>query len=780
MRKFASIVLYISIALLQSELMAKCAISAEQLCLLGHDAVRKEAYDKAIAYYQRGQILYTAEYGTYSPEYALTEAYIGYAFYRKGNLIDAEKCYTQSLQRLSAIEGGCAHPLYLHTLNNLATLMLDLGDYALALKYYERIQESLNTESVSLYSMTLKNNIATAHYLMHNNTIADSIYHALLPQISVTDSAQVELYRHVACNLARSAIERKNYSEADSCLSVALSTFSVAEHNSVAYTYVLDMCALTKQLTGSYLQAERLMKKIIAIRKKTLGILHLDYIMALNNLAHLYAIQLDYTKANYWYAQEFPLRARSVATNLLYMTERQRLMYVEKMDLVFENYLEFAYQSYMNNPSVSAYAYDDVLFYKGLLLNTSNIIKERLNHGQDCTIIDDWRNAWLVKHEDIQNTLSEHQVAVEFADFPIGEDDRQYIALLLRRESINPLLIPLCKESDLAFLSAASKAHRIYDYEEDGKNLYQLVWQPITNYIDTTDTIYYSFSGVLHNVNLDAIPMAEDKYLSDRYHLVRTSSTRQLLEKRSLDNCHSAVLVGGVRYDVRTSSTELKERIPFLQNTLEETYLLSEILDRQDINTRIYTEYEASKDSVCALSGVPIDVLHIATHGYYVPKDSTAQMSSLRRQLFRCSLIPHVGLSDGMKRSGLLMAEADAINTDSTSLAFSKTILTARDISLLDFSATQMVVLSACETAKGDISSDGIFGLQRAFKQAGVKTIVMTLWRVNDIVTRNMMLAFYKYWMTTGHKRESFMRAIREIRNKYPEPEYWAAYIMLE
>lgn len=750
-------------ALSQSALMAKNTMSAEQLCLLGHEAVREEAYDKAIAYYQEGQKLYVEQYGTSSPEYALTKAYIGYALYRKGSLTDAEQCYTESLQRLSAIDGGTTHPLYFYTLNNLATVMLDLGNYALALKYYERIQTRGNVDSLSLYSNTLKNNIATAHYLMHNHTVADSIYRVLISDISVTDSEHVELYRHVACNLARSAIERKNYSEADSCLNLALSTFTVVEHNTAAYTYVLDLCAFAKQLNGDYMQAERMMKQIVAIRKKILGEQHPDYIMALNNLAHLYAIQLDYPKANYWYAQEFPARARGVAANLLKMSEQERLMYVEKMDLVFENYMEYAYQSYKDNPIVTAYAYDDVLFYKGLLLNTSG-----RNSG------------WLVKHEDIQNILSEHQVAVEFADFPIGDSDRQYIALLLRKESVYPQLIPLCKESELAFVSAPFSVQRIYDYEADGEKLGQLIWRPIANYLDFSDTVYYALSGVLHDVNPSAIPIAEEEYVSDKYHLVRTSTTRQLLEKVSLDTCFSAALVGGVRYDAPASSGDVKERIPFLQNTLEETRLLREILERQAIATRVYTEYEASKDSVCALSGAPIDVLHIATHGYYVPKDSSVQMSSLRRQLIRCSLIPHVGLSDGMKRSGLLMAGADAISTDSSSHAFSKTILTARDISMLDFSATQMVVLSACETAKGDISSDGIFGLQRAFKQAGVETIVMTLWRVNDIVTRDMMLAFYRYWTTTGHRRESFMRAIREIRNKYPEPEYWAAYIMLE
>ena len=90
-------------------------------------------------------------------------------------------------------------------------------------------------------------------------------------------------------------------------------------------------------------------------------------------------------------------------------------------------------------------------------------------------------------------------------------------------------------------------------------------------------------------------------------------------------------------------------------------------------------------------------------------------------------------------------------------------------------------VLSACETAKGDITSEGIFGLQRAFKMAGVQTIIMSLWKVNDQATQMLMTEFYTNWISKNQsKREAFKNAQNTVRAKFEEPEYWAGFILLD
>lgn len=807
-----------------SSAAAETITSAEQLCDQGHKAILSENFKQAIQYYEQAQHIYLMRYDSAAPEIALTRAYLGYALYRQGKMTEAQQHYLRTLQILSKIPNGTHHPLFLYTLNNLATLMLDLGNYRMALSQYNRLYRLAAEDTTSLFHYTLLSNMATAHYFVNHKSVADSIWVELLNSLP-RDDAYTDLYRHVACNYAHTALEDHNYELADSCIRLAHSTFPLSQRNTLAYSYILDLKAFIEQQSGRYTQAERDMKKVLDIRSLLLGEGHSDYVLALNNLANLYAVKKDFQSANATYEKEFMLRTNNVAANLISMSERQRMLYVEKMDLVFETYLDYAFRSYKVNPYAVKLAYDDVLFYKGLLLNTANVLNEIIYNSEDSSVIDTyqqlqeykqylinpttnlsaterrhlmmridslesimirycqdyriWNHAFQIRTPDIQRALTTHSVAIEFADFPLPQGDRQYIALILRKDSVMPLLVPLCLQSQLNFITRDNIINLIYNYEAEGARLSKLIWEPIAPYVSQADTIYYALTGLMHRLNYGAIPTASEHYISDDHILIETSSTRYLSTQQTDSLITDAVVFGGVRYTDSIYSQNAK-LLPFLYNTLESTRQLQRILESGGLETTTYTEFAATKDSLCALSGAPIQILHIATHGYYIPNDSTLTMSPLRRKLIRCSQIPGLGLSDNMKRSGLLMAGASAVTSDSTLAAFSRTVLTARDVTMLNFSALDIVVLSACETARGDVSSEGIFGLQRAFKQAGVNTIVMTLWEVNDFVTRDMMLTFYRYWMQTQSKRDAFRRAIQDIREKYPEPEYWAAYIMLD
>ena len=107
-------------------------------------------------------------------------------------------------------------------------------------------------------------------------------------------------------------------------------------------------------------------------------------------------------------------------------------------------------------------------------------------------------------------------------------------------------------------------------------------------------------------------------------------------------------------------------------------------------------------------------------------------------------------------------------------------ILQADEIAGLDLSGTSLLVLSACQTALGDISSDGVYGLQRAFKNSGVETIIMSLWEVDDKATFEFMTAFYRALTKGRSKHDAFCEAQRQIKKNYEDPYYWAAFIMLD
>ncbi|MBR2200918.1 MAG: CHAT domain-containing protein, partial [Bacteroidales bacterium] len=90
------------------------------------------------------------------------------------------------------------------------------------------------------------------------------------------------------------------------------------------------------------------------------------------------------------------------------------------------------------------------------------------------------------------------------------------------------------------------------------------------------------------------------------------------------------------------------------------------------------------------------------------------------------------------------------------------------------------VVHSACQTGLGEITGEGVFGLQRGFKKAGAQTIVMSLWKVADESTQLLMVEFFKHLTAGQSKRAAFIAALETVREKYPNPLHWAAFVMVD
>jgi CHAT domain-containing protein len=107
-------------------------------------------------------------------------------------------------------------------------------------------------------------------------------------------------------------------------------------------------------------------------------------------------------------------------------------------------------------------------------------------------------------------------------------------------------------------------------------------------------------------------------------------------------------------------------------------------------------------------------------------------------------------------------------------------ILTGYEASLLNLHDTELVVLSACETGVGDyFEGEGIHGLQRAFLLAGTQSVLMSLWKINDQLTQQLMTDFYRYWLSGLSKPQALRKAQLNLRKQYPEPYYWGAFVLL-
>ena len=208
-----------------------------------------------------------------------------------------------------------------------------------------------------------------------------------------------------------------------------------------------------------------------------------------------------------------------------------------------------------------------------------------------------------------------------------------------------------------------------------------------------------------------------------------------------------------------------------LPGTHEEVVELKKLLNDNGWKTQDYLELKAGEDQVKSMKSPK--VFHIATHGFFQP--------AIEENNIFAGLNESKAYDNPLLRSGLLMAGAgDILNESAYNYNSQSGILTAYEAMNLNLDQTDLVVLSACETGLGEMEAgEGVYGLQRAFLVAGAKTIIMSLFKVSDEATQQLMVKFYQKWITTGDKRRAFIDAKKEIRNEYRDPIYWGPFVMI-
>jgi CHAT domain-containing protein len=193
--------------------------------------------------------------------------------------------------------------------------------------------------------------------------------------------------------------------------------------------------------------------------------------------------------------------------------------------------------------------------------------------------------------------------------------------------------------------------------------------------------------------------------------------------------------------------------------------LLADMFTKNNRNPHLYTEKNASEENFKSFSGNNSpDILHIATHGFYLPGDSNKRF-----------------LNYPLLRSGFVLSGANLYwNNDTASLTQQDGIVTAQEISNLNFSNTKLLTLSACETALGDINNnEGVYGLQRAFKIAGVKEMLITLWQIPDRETKELMQVFYANILQGDSYYTALKKAQLQMKANNPDPAIWAGFELI-
>ncbi|MDO4994664.1 MAG: CHAT domain-containing protein, partial [Bacteroidales bacterium] len=224
-----------------------------------------------------------------------------------------------------------------------------------------------------------------------------------------------------------------------------------------------------------------------------------------------------------------------------------------------------------------------------------------------------------------------------------------------------------------------------------------------------------------------------------------------------------------------------------LYNTYTEIKEISELLQKNNIECKTYSGDKGTEQSFKSLVNTQPNILHIASHGIYINLGKKSDYVKKNNFTF---ILPededNLHPEDvALTRSFIVMSSGNQlIQRDSIPLHDEDGIVTAQEISHMDLHKTDLVVLSACESGLGDITNEGVIGLQRGFKKAGVNTILMSLDKVDDEATRILMVEFYKNLMSGKTKLQSLKDAQKYLRTtengKYSDPKYWASFIMLD
>lgn len=611
---------------------------------------------------------------------------------------------------------------------------------------------------------------------------------------------------------------------------------------------VIDLCWATGQ---EYRALELAKQKSERIRTE-LGENNEDYIKSLLVLSYIYDERDFPDKANACHQQVFEPYVVKLQTDFSTISENERTLYWKTAYQYFGKTLSLGYSNsrpYYRKHSdrVAAAVYDVLLLSKGILLNVSRNYEQfivRTGDPDALQLLEERKSAQLyapmevdsidyrilealekagtpyeiknlsVRWEQVRDALGKNDVAIEFFRTEKGD----YAAVVLKADWNAPRLVRLSKpqkEGNPLFRLRKRKA------TIDEGNMSGIWPDALLRYFPKPDegTVYFAADGILLQTGIEYLPIQSDydlrndsTYLTmaDAYHIVRLSSTRELVLRHSENTIDSAVVYGGIEYNLsydqfknESSKYPLLARrgledslnrgvVCDLPGTKIEADSIYKILHGNHIVTQMYTDASANEESFKSLKGEQSQILHVGTHGF-AWTDSVARTRDyfLQRRENLSGRKDDLVL-DPLNRCGLLLAGANtAYSGNSVELpsGVQDGVLTAKEISLMDLQGCNIVVLSACETAKGDITSEGVFGLQRAFKMAGVQTIIMSLWKVDDRATQLLMTEFYRNWIEFHQsKRDAFRNAQNAVRFYkdangryiYNNAYYWAGFVILD
>ena len=393
----------------------------------------------------------------------------------------------------------------------------------------------------------------------------------------------------------------------------------------------------------------------------------------------------------------------------------------------------------------------------------------------------------------VSESLHEGQVLIDYFDYELDDGDQQYVAFEITHDNPTPILIKLCKESDLS---------KIFDNTKDDSTLYEVynprkkysfeltkaLWKPIeeTAHVSLGNEIFIVPSGSLAKIPIESLPIVEGKdvVLSEYFRKFARLSHARALSLQNDRRINSIALFGGLDYgkgcDNGDSSTKSRgysvgilsdspttlEAWHFLKGTQEEVNTIANWLKIAHKDVQVFEGAKGTVTAFKSLTDKTPDIIHIASHGFFETKSTAVNLPALQSD-------------NPMSMSGLVFANGNEGWLHGTPLSH-EGIITAMEISQMNL-PSKMVVLSACHSGEGMLRADGVYGLQRGFKKAGVQCLIMSLWMMEDSAMQTFMEMFYAKLIGGKDCHAAFFDTKHELMKATPNMSWmWAGLIMLD
>lgn len=428
--------------------------------------------------------------------------------------------------------------------------------------------------------------------------------------------------------------------------------------------------------------------------------------------------------------------------------------------------LKNSYDSIIASETSNAIELDSIFYsYDN---HKSNLLQQYiLKHSKDTSRLANLSND--LSYSNIKEKLKSNICFVDIVRFLKSDEEYGF-------DSQNPIyaFVLIDKNSgeklEYTFIENGAVLEKLVLAQEDNTEKISAILAPLLKRLKNYNSVYFNPDGIFNILNLYSLKDENGEYLikTKTIHYINTldiENVYNIPQKANITlfgnpvfgSSNSTVMrSNGNAYNSFTNLSSL----PYTKVEVETTV---DIVAKKNWNVTTFTENECSETKLNAVTNS--NILHIATHGYYFDENDTANLSYAMQQ-------------NPFLRSGLVMGKVNknTFNQDDN-------ILSAYEVMNLDLKNTSLVVLSACQSAKGELKpGQGVYGLQRAFKIAGAENVLVSVKNVNDKSTQLLM----KYFYTNVANGSNYVDALRKAQLdmlKHPlfyAPKYWDGFILIE